>query len=82
MKSSWLGRQDPPQGAHYHEDGVLVPMVRSLKNSKATNGSTTEAYIDSVSDQHSICPSERNTLAFYTKFMMPEDNAVLVGQVA
>ncbi len=54
----------------------------NLNRSKGANGTPSQAYTNSVPDQHSIYPGGQHTLAFYTKCVMPEGSVLAAGVAA
>ncbi len=60
------------------DDDFFTAVVGNLNESIGTNGNSSKVYTSSVPGQHSTCPGEQHTLAFYTRFMMP-NGAIVVG---
>ncbi len=54
----------------------FTPVMGNLNRSKGTNGTPSQAYTNSVLDQHSIYPGGQHTLAFYTKCVLPGGDVV------
>ncbi len=59
----------------------FTPMMGNLNRSKGVNGTPSQAYTNSVPDQHSMYPDGQHTLAFYTKSVMPKGQVVVVVEV-
>ncbi len=57
-------------------------MVENLNRSKGTNGTPGKAYTNSVPGQHSLYSDGRHTLAFLTKYVVPEGLRALVVWVS
>ncbi len=58
----------------------FTPVVGNLNRSNGNNGAPSQAYTNSVPDQHSIYPGGQHTLAFYTKCAMLEEHVVVVDE--
>ncbi len=56
---------------------AYAPVTGISNRSKGTNGTPSWVCNNTVSDEHSISPSGQHTLAFYTRYLMPEELQVL-----